>query len=233
MILSMESTIRPGDAPAGEPGVAERVAQRTLAKRGAEYATEVRRLLDAALDVMRNCGTTSRPRVADIVAAAGLSNDAFYRHFPSKDALVAAIVEDGADRLGSYLAHQMAKQETPEGQIRTWVAGVLAQTEEDIAATTLAVLWNGGTVGQGLGSGRHFASAPLATLLRQPFAALGSSDPDLDASLAAHATLGKVSDHLWQRTTPAPSEVDRITRFCLAAVKRPQTTAPATRKAKS
>lgn len=220
MILSMESTIRVGELPPGESGVAERVAQRTLAKRGAEYASEVRRLLDAGLEVMRSCGTTSRPRVADIVAAGGLSNDAFYRHFPSKDALVAAIVEDGADRLGSYLAHQMAKEATPEGKVRRWVEGVLSQTEEDIAATTLAVLWNAGSVGQGLSSGRHFASAPLATLLRQPLAALGSADPDLDASLAAHATLGKVSDHLWRRTSPSPAEIDRIIQFCLPAVGR-------------
>src|ERR671927_1206980 len=93
--------------------VPEQIAQRALAKRGAAYADEVRRLLDAGLAVMRRCGTESRPRVADIVAAAGLSNEAFYRHFPSKDALVAAILEDGAERLGSYLVHQMAKERSP------------------------------------------------------------------------------------------------------------------------
>ena len=81
-----------------ENNVPARIAQRALAKRGAGYASEVRRLLDAALEVMRQGGTASRPRVADIVAAAGLSNDAFYRHFPSKDALVAALLEDGAER---------------------------------------------------------------------------------------------------------------------------------------
>ncbi len=99
-------------------------AQEALARREAAYAEEVRRLLDAALDVMRECGTTSRPRVADIVAAAGLSNDAFYRHFRSKDALVAALVDDGALRLRSYLEHQMAKASTPEAQVRSWVEGV-------------------------------------------------------------------------------------------------------------
>ena len=151
---------------------------------------------------MRRCGTTSRPRVADIVAAAGLSNDAFYRHFPSKDALVAALLEDGAERLASYLTHQMAKETSPEGQIRRFVEGVLSQADEDIAATTLAVLWNGGSVGEGSASGRHHASAPLAALLHEPFAALGSPDPDLDASLAAHATLGRLTDHLWQRDQP-------------------------------
>lgn len=167
---------------------------------------------------MRKCGTTSRPRVSDIVAAAGLSNEAFYRHFKSKDALVTALLEDGAQRLGSYLTHQMSKEQTPEGKVRRWVAGVLSQADEEIAATTLAVLWNGGSVADGLASGRHFASVPLAALLEAPFAALGSKDAALDASLAAHATLGRLSDHLWRRSRPAPDEIGRITDFCLRAV---------------
>ena len=97
---------------------------------------------------MRRCGTDSRPRVADIVAAAGLSNDGFYRHFASKDALVAAILDDGTERLQSYLAHQMAKEVTAAGKVRRWVEGVLSQaSDEEIAATTLAVLWNAGNPG--------------------------------------------------------------------------------------
>lgn len=198
-------------------GVADRIAQRTLAERGAGYADEVRRLLDAGLAVMRRGGTDRRPRVADIVAEAGLSNDAFYRHFPSKDALVTAILEDGAERLCSYLSHQMAKAATPQDQVRRWVDGVLAQADASIAATTLAVLWNGGSVGGGVGAGRHFAASPLATLLHAPFVALGSDDPALHASLAAHATLGTLSDHLWAGTQPTDDELDAITAFCVGA----------------
>jgi AcrR family transcriptional regulator len=200
-----------------EDDVAQRVARQTLSKRGAEYAGEVRRLLDAALELMGRCGTESRPRVADIVAAAGLSNEAFYRHFSSKDALVAALLDDGAERLGSYLAHQMEKAATPAAQVQRWVEGVLSQTDEAIATTTLAVLWNGGGIAQGRATGRHFASAPLATLLREPLAALGSAQPDLDASLVAHATLGLLADHLWQRTRPTAAEIDRITAFFVTA----------------
>jgi AcrR family transcriptional regulator len=198
-------------------GVAARIAQRALARQETRYVGEVRRLLDAALAVMRACGTTSRPRVADIVAAAGLSNDAFYRHFPSKDALVAALLEDGTERLQSYLAHQMAKDATPEGKVRRWVTGVLAQAaDEDIAATTLAVLWNGGSVGEGLASARPSASRPLATLLHEPFAVLGSTAPDLDAALAAHAVVGRLSDWLWAREQPTPVQVDHVADVCLA-----------------
>lgn len=202
---------------AGSSGVADRIARQTLARRGPDYASEVRRLLDAGLDVMRKCGTTSRPRVADIVAAAGLSNDAFYRHFASKEALVAAILEDGTERLSSYLAHQMAKEPTPEGRVRTWVAGVLSQAADDeIAAATLAVLWNAGSIGAGLASGPPSASGPLAILLREPFEELGSADPALDASLAAHATVGMLADHLWRRARPERHEIDHIAEFCLA-----------------
>jgi AcrR family transcriptional regulator len=217
MILNITNSV-PALPDRQQDDVADRIARQTLARRGAEYASEVRRLLEAALAVMRECGTTSRPRVSDIVACAGLSNEAFYRHFKSKDALVTAILEDGAQRLGSYLAHQMSKESIPEEQVRRWVAGVLSQADRDIADTTLAVLWNGGSVGDGLASGRHFASAPLGALLEEPFASLGSDHPALDASLAAHAVLGRLSDHLWRRTQPEPEEPDRITAFCLRAV---------------
>jgi len=197
--------------------VAARIARQSLQRRGVDYASEVRRLLDAALDVMRHSGTASRPRVADIVAAAGVSNDAFYRHFPSKDALVAALLEDGTERLQSYLAHQMAKEVSPQAKVRRWVEGVLAQAaDEEIAATTLAVLWNGGSVGEGLPSGRPSASRPLANLLRGPFAELGSPDPDVDAALAAHAVVGALSDHLWERTRPSPASIDHVADVCLA-----------------
>lgn len=62
------------------------------------------------------------------------------------------------------------------------------------------------------------ASAPLSALLHELFARLGSADPAMDASLAAHATVGKMSEHLWLRDEPGPAEVDQITGFCLRAV---------------
>ena len=113
----------------------------------------------------------------------------------------------------------MAKERTPEGQVRRWVEGVLAQADDDIAATTLAVLWNGGSAGSGHRRRAGTSpSAPLAALLHEPFAALGSADPELDAALAAHATFGQLSDYLWQGTQPTPAEIDHIVDFCLAAI---------------
>lgn len=195
-------------------------AQEALARREAAYAEEVRRLLDAGLDVMRRCGTSSRPRVADIVAAAGLSNDAFYRHFRSKDALVAALVDEGALRLQSYLEHQMTKEPTPEARVRRWVEGVMSQAEGEVAATTLAVIWNGDSVGGGSAPAREAANAAPGVLLREPFAALGSARPELDAALVAHAVFGRLSELLWQGEHADRAEVDHLVEFCLAAVSR-------------
>jgi AcrR family transcriptional regulator len=206
------------DAPVDD--VAAQVAARTLARRGTDYVDEVRRLLDAALTVMSREGPTGRARVADIVAEAGLSNDAFYRHFPSKDALVAALLEDGTRRLAQYLTHQMGKETDPERKVRRWVEGMLSQTSEKTAATTLAVLFNGGSVGPTNAEGRHDATAPLSVLLHEPFRALGCTSPELPAQLVAHALLGRVADHLWARTRPRRDETDRITTFCINAARQ-------------
>ena len=205
-------------------------AQEALARREAAYAEEVRRLLDAGLDVMRRCGTSSRPRVADIVAAAGLSNDAFYRHFPSKDALVAALVDDGALRLRSYLDHQMAKAPAPEAKVRRWIEGVMSQAEGEVAATTLAVVWNGDSVAGPSGPGRTVARAAPGGLLEAPFAELGSSRPELDAALVAHAVFGRLSEKLWEGAQADAAEVDHLVGFCLGAITatrpEPESTGP-------
>jgi AcrR family transcriptional regulator len=189
-------------------GVAEQIAQQTLARRGAGYVEEVRRLLDAALSVMRAGGPEGRARVADIVAEAGLSNDAFYRHFPSKDALVAAVIEDGSTRLQSYLTHQMAKETAPAEQIRRWVEGVLSQARGDVAETTLAVMVNAG--GTTAGRMRQYPSADvLATLLVGPLSELGSTAPELDAAFVADGVIGRLNHLLWQRRAPTRAEVTR------------------------
>ena len=197
--------------------VAGRIAQESLRRRGFDYADEVRRLLDAALEVMQRNGSSARARVADIVAAAGLSNEAFYRHFPSKDALVAAVIEDGTERLKGYLEHQMSKQRTAAGQVRRWAEGILSQAAPKLAEPVLALLAGSGGGDTGLHSGRYPASAPLATLLHEPLAELGSSNPELDALLLAHAVLGRLTDHLRQRTQPTRAELDHLVELCLRA----------------
>jgi AcrR family transcriptional regulator len=199
--------------------IVERATQRALARRQAVYADEVRRLLDAGLEVMRQCGTAKSPPVSDIVAAARLSRDAFYRHFASKEDLVAAIVEAGAQRLRGYLRHQMGKEDAPAAQLRRWIEGIMAQaTDPDVAHSTRAVLWNGGRSGDQARSDVVASPGPLAELIVAPIAALGSTDPARDATVVTHATMGLMRDFLWRCVTPTPEDISHLVGFCTAAV---------------
>jgi hypothetical protein len=58
----------------------------------------------------------------------------------------------------------------------------------------------------------------MASLLWEPFTELGSADPEFDAQLAAHATLGMLADYLWRRVEPSPEDIDHIYEFCLRTV---------------
>jgi AcrR family transcriptional regulator len=206
----MENTI-------GRPSrVATRIAAETAAtRRRPDYTSEVSALIEAARKVIEATGTTAKARVADIVALAGLSNDAFYRHFSSKDALVAALIEDGAERVAAVIARRMAREPSVEGKLRAWVDGILAQADESPATSTLAVLANRSNLNSSIPAGDHAAKIPFAELLHEPFATLGSTVPELDAELVTHAVLGRLSGHLRARTRATTYEKARLTRFCL------------------
>ncbi len=195
--------------------VAQRIAARGVARRASAYTEEIGRLIDAGRTVMARSGMASRPRVADIVAEAGLSNDAFYRHFRSKDELVAAILEEGTERLRSYLSHQMAKADTPRDRVVVWVEGILSQADSESSATTRAVLWNMGGMNQVIMASPPSVNARLAELLWDPYRDLGSTDPAFDARLAANVTVGELSNHLWRHVEPAAEDVARIADACL------------------
>jgi AcrR family transcriptional regulator len=198
----------------GGSDLAERIAAATASRRRRpDYPAEVRALLAAARKVIAASG---KARVADIVAEAGLSNDAFYRHFPSKDDLVAALSQEGTERVAASLARRMAEHEDPAAQVRCWVSGLLEQASADKAGQNLAVINVSTGFNTALPTGAHEISRlPLARLLHDPFAALGSPDPAFDAELVTHAVTGRVAGHLWAGTAPTAEEIDDLTDFSL------------------
>lgn len=209
----VEPEARPDDV------VINRLVARALADRGASYQNEVRRLMDACLAVMLRGDASTAPRVADIVAEAKVSNETFYRYFPSKGALMAAVLEAGTARLRSYLEHQMAKERDPERKIRRWVDGLFSQTRQDHASVARAVTVNASMAGNGTPAWRHSAATTLATLLQEPFAELGNPDPELASLLAGHGAMGQLSDHIDAGTSPTDQQRERIALFCLAVAR--------------
>jgi AcrR family transcriptional regulator len=216
--MSQSTSLEPGtDDPSA--AIVARTASSSLARRRAVYEDQIARLLDAGLQLMR--ASSRSPTVTEIVAAAGVSREAFYRYFSSKDGLVTAIVEAGGRRLVSYLAHQMGTRDGAEAQLRSWVAGIMAQAgNPDVAQTTRTVLRINGTVSGPPRAEMTAVSQSLADLLLAPLEELGSSDPARDADAICACALGVMSRYLWQEETPTARDVDHLAGFCLGAVRQ-------------
>ncbi len=82
-------------------------------------------LIDAGLAVLRRQGSASLT-VADVLAEAGLSTRAFYRHFSSKDELVLAIYEHDARATQTRLRERMAAAASARDALDVWLDETLA-----------------------------------------------------------------------------------------------------------
>jgi len=180
-------------------------------------------LLDAGLALMV-AARGRRPRVADIVAAAGLSNDAFYRFFASKDALVEAIVERGARTVVGYVRHLMARaaEGGPEARLRAGIEAVLRQaSDEDLARQTRAVLANAtGHTPRAAHATVALVDA-LAALFAQPAAELGAGDPMRAARTTAGGVVAALQYWLFTEEAPGRAETEHLVGFLLAGVRAP------------
>ena len=106
--------------------LAHRSVDRALEGRRATYAEEVRRLVAAGFALIGETGQLE-PRVGEIVRAAGLSNQAFYRHFRSKDELLVTLLDEGIRQLADYLRHRMQAVASPRAKVRVLLEGMCEQ----------------------------------------------------------------------------------------------------------
>jgi AcrR family transcriptional regulator len=202
--------------------LADQAVERSTERVVTARAREAELLMRAATEMMVQLGFERRATVADIVAAAGLSNQAFYRNFASKDDLIAALVDAGARRLVDYLAHQQALIDDPREQIRVWIRGVLSQAADPaVAAPTRAVAWNRGALDAAADTDARGAEPMIWALLEAPFAALGAEDPPAAAYLTGRLVFAVLIDVLWAEPAPPLSDLDFVTSFVLARVDPP------------
>ncbi len=150
---------------------------------------------------------------------AGLSNQAFYRHFASKDDLVAAIIDAGARRLVGYAEHRMAPFADPLDRVRAWVLAVLSQgTDPKVAEPTRALTWSRHGLAADQETAARQADSLVWALLEAPLAALGRPQPRQDAYLIGRLVFGVLTEVLWSDEPPTLDELDFVPAFCLAAI---------------
>jgi AcrR family transcriptional regulator len=205
-----------GDAPP-ESTVAEAVAARTLRGRSDTYLDEVRRLIDAAFAVMRRTGDID-PRVSDIVAQSGLSNQAFYRHFRGKDELLLAALDDGQRLLVSYLEARMRRADPGVPRVRAWIEGVLEQARNpEAAANTRPFTANGARLADRFPAEWARSREQVVAPLRAAVAEAGG-DAARDADVIYHLAMGRASDAIARGETPTRAEVEHLVAFALAGI---------------
>jgi AcrR family transcriptional regulator len=215
------------------PGAAASAAERALSRRRAVYADEVRRLVAASFALIRDTGQLE-PRVSEVVRAAGLSNQAFYRHFRSKDELLLAVLADGLRQLAGYLGRRMDAASAPLEKVRRFLAGVCEQALHPRAATaTRPFARSRGRLAERFPAEVEETERQLTHLLRGAIeeavavGALPAADPERDADLLYHLAMGWVERQLARTTRARRRDAEHLVAFALAGLRRGGASGPA------
>jgi AcrR family transcriptional regulator len=189
--------------------------------RQASYDLEVRKLIHAAQEVMLRKGKTEVPRVAEIVREAGMTNQAFYRHFRGRgrDDLVVATYEQGLLTLHSYLEHRVLKCSEVKDRMRAWVNGVMAQIEDPrLSELSAVILWNVGQVARDKSEIEPVGYARILELLGAILSEAGIPDPDRTAVFVQTLVMGMTTRYHEGGVVPTGDDRDHLLRFCLGGI---------------
>jgi AcrR family transcriptional regulator len=206
---------------------ADRGVERALARKRQKYQAEVDRLLDAARTVMRARDTVD-PTVHEILAEAGLSTAAFYRHFPTKDDLLLLLLVQAGATTRSFLGHRLADLDDPRARVQAWIEGMfdLLRTDDLLAANRPFLLAHPRLLDRfpaEIADMTDQLVAPLADAVGDGRRAAGvdPGDPRCDARLAYHQVHGILLDRAAQRRTSDPDEVAAVVAYTLRATLGP------------
>lgn len=225
----------PTQAPEPEPRAprsrALRSIDRSAARRRATYEDEARRFVDAGFALVERTGELE-PTVSAIVREAGLSNQAFYKHFHSKHELLLAMLEEGIQLLRSYIEHRVEGAATPPERVRSWLEGVLEQALSDqAAAATRPFAISRARLSDRFPAEVEEAEARLMALLRREIEAgvasgdFPAADPVRDTRLLYNLAMGWVERRLLDPTTADRRDADHLIEFALHGLSRSSSTA--------
>ena len=194
--------------------LASRAVERTVADRHASYVDEMDRVVDATYGLIERTGTVD-PSMRDILRETGLSTQAFYRYFQSKDELMLLVLDDGRRRLLGYLEHRMARADTGEKKVGEWIEGVLAQAADlTAAARTRPFVANQDRLAEAFPDDHQASVDALVQQLAGPL------DGDRRAAEAIYLlTMAALHKHLTYGTRPTSADVASLVQFCLGGAR--------------
>lgn len=201
--------------------LANKAVERTVAGRRAEFGAEMRRIVDATFSLIERTGSLE-PSVREILAETGLSTQAFYRYFSSKDEVMLALLDEGRRRLVETLQRRMARSADASSQVRAWIEGVLSQAANPAAAArTRPWVLSEQRLAEQFPDEQRASVELLVELLRDPIRRLQGTrnrtreDADAVAGIVYDLAFVTLRKHLVARTKPGPGEIDALVDFCL------------------
>jgi AcrR family transcriptional regulator len=180
-----------------------------------------RAILTAAATALREDGVGGIS-IAAVLQRAGLSTRAFYRHFGSKDELVAAVFLELAQAEAQRLRIRMDAATTEVDAVRTWIDGRLDLAFDDTVRSDLRQL-SLEALSQRSGAPHLVQSAytemllPLREVIERGLGhgVFRSVEPESCAQFIHGVVWAGIERH-WTAGDCEPGELrDRITRFCL------------------
>ena len=224
---------------------AEEILDRSIQDRRASSQSEIERLIAATFRVIERSGQLE-PKVSEILSEAGLSNQAFYRHFRGKRELLVAVLDDGIRELADYLTGRMrliepealpARSDDAEADssagtdalqaVTEWIRGMAAQTQDpESARASRPFAMARGRLAESFPSAvaasEKRVTAPLRDALERAkqVGAMPEVAPEEEAEALYHLMMGWVEARLVEGRAPAASEVERLEAFILAGLTR-------------
>ncbi|MGH8984996.1 MAG: TetR/AcrR family transcriptional regulator [Acidimicrobiia bacterium] len=206
--------------------VADQLVDRATGRAREKSAGEVEAMLAAAEVVLAERGYAGL-RVDDVLAEAGLSTRAFYRHFQGKSELFLAVFDREMHRADERLRARVEGAGDPEAQVRAWIEATLALAYEPrLARRTRLFLAERHTVASEFPVEVARCVRLLLAPLEEAIAAgrearvFPGADPESDALAIHHLCSGLTTDRLLGvgEVTRAQA-INLVERFALATLK--------------
>ncbi|MBB84295.1 MAG: hypothetical protein CL931_10845 [Deltaproteobacteria bacterium] len=199
---------------------------RSLARRRETAQEEVQRLVSAAFRVIERTGHLE-PKVSDILREAGLSNQAFYRHFRGKHELLVTVLDDGIRGLACYLEQRMTGVDDPVEAAREWIRGMAAQALDPTGArASRPFALARGRLAESfpteVAGSERLVAAPLRLALERGRATgrMPAVLPEAESEALYHLMMGWVETRLVEGRRPEAEEVEALEAFALAGLTR-------------
>src|SRR5258708_6105360 len=154
-----------------------------------EAAVTRQRIVEAAAASFRKNGIAGTG-LADLMAAAGLTHGGFYRHFASKDQIVAEACTAAAESLVEQLAASVCKK-SPQRGLKAIVENYLSAAHRDEPADGCPIAALGSEIARGDERTRAAATQALLRFVEVIASRFGKTPPDVARrrALVAAATM--------------------------------------------